>query len=170
MWELDHASWPAYRFLRRQVRWSGIPISVLYWPSKNRVMHTYIAEGSIPNPPIQMLLLLLLSRVSRVWLCKIPYTEAHQIPLSLGFSRQEHWSGLPFPSPMHKSGKWKGSCSGLTCIISLKKQEGSRKTSTSALLTTSKPLTVWITTNCGKFLKRWNTRRSDLPPEKSVCR
>ena len=38
---------------------------------------------------------------------------------------------------------------------SLKKQENSRKTSTSALLTTSKPLTVWITTNCGKFFKRW---------------
>ena len=34
---------------------------------------------------------------------------------------------------------------------SLKKQESSRKTSTSALLTTPKPLTVWITINCGKF-------------------
>ena len=33
----------------------------------------------------------------------------------------------------------------------IKKQESSRKTSTSALLTTSKPLTVWITMNCGKF-------------------
>ena len=31
---------------------------------------------------------------------------AHQVPLSLGFSRQEHWSGLPFPSPMHESEKW----------------------------------------------------------------
>ena len=31
--------------------------------------------------------------------------------LSLGFSRQEHWSGLPFPSPMHESDKWKWSCS-----------------------------------------------------------
>ena len=31
-----------------------------------------------------------------------PETAAHQAPLSLGFSRQEHWSGLPFPSPMHK--------------------------------------------------------------------
>ena len=38
---------------------------------------------------------------------------------------------------------------------SSKKQESSRETSTSALLTTSKPLTVWITTNCGKFFKRW---------------
>ena len=38
---------------------------------------------------------------------------------------------------------------------SSKKQEGSRKTSTSVLLTTPKPLTVWITTRCGKFLRRW---------------
>ena len=39
-------------------------------------------------------------------------------------------------------------------IGSLKKQERSRKTSTSALFTMPKPLTVWITTNCGKFFKR----------------
>ena len=38
---------------------------------------------------------------------------------------------------------------------SLKKQESSRKTSVSAFLTTPKPSTVWITTNCGKFWKRW---------------
>ena len=38
---------------------------------------------------------------------------------------------------------------------SWKKQEISRKTSISALLTTPKPLTVWITINCGKFWKRW---------------
>ena len=42
-----------------------------------------------------------------------------------------------------------------TSAGSLKKQESSRKTSTSALLTTPKPSTVWITTNCGKFFKRW---------------
>ena len=36
-----------------------------------------------------------------------PQTAAHQAPPSLGFSRQEHWSGLPFPSPMHESEKWK---------------------------------------------------------------
>ena len=38
---------------------------------------------------------------------------------------------------------------------SWKKQESSRKTSISALLTMSKPLTVWITINCGKFWKKW---------------
>ena len=43
----------------------------------------------------------------------------------------------------------------LTSIGSLKKQENSRKTSTSTLLTMPKPLTVRITTNCGNFLKRW---------------
>ena len=37
----------------------------------------------------------------------------------------------------------------------IEKQESSRKTSISALLTMPKPLTVWITINCGKFLKRW---------------
>ena len=37
----------------------------------------------------------------------------------------------------------------------MKKQENSRKISISALLTMSKPLTVWITINCEKFFKRW---------------
>ena len=51
------------------------------------------------------LLLLLLSRFSRVQLCATPWTAAHQVSPSMGLSRQEHWSGLPFPSPMHESGK-----------------------------------------------------------------
>ena len=42
-----------------------------------------------------------------------------------------------------------------TPVGSSKKQESSRKTSTSALLTTPKPLTVWVTANCEQFLKRW---------------
>ena len=50
-----------------------------------------------------ILLLLLLSHFSCVRLCATPETAA------LGFSRQEHWSGLPFPSSMHESEKWKGS-------------------------------------------------------------
>ena len=45
---------------------------------------------------------------------------------------------------------------------SLKKQESSRKTSISALLTMPKPLTVWITINCGKFLKRWEYQTTCL--------
>ena len=57
-----------------------------------------------------------------------------------------------------------------TSTGSSKKQESSRKTSISALLTTPKPLTVWITANCGKFFKRWEYQTTYLPPEKSVCR
>jgi len=37
--------------------------------------------------------------LSRVWLFVTPWTVAHQAPLSMEFSRQEYWSGLPFPSP-----------------------------------------------------------------------
>ena len=40
-----------------------------------------------------------------------PIDGSPPVPLSLGFSRQEHWSGLPFPSPMHESERWKWSCS-----------------------------------------------------------
>ena len=54
---------------------------------------------------VNLLLLLLLSRFSRVRLCATPEMAARQASLSLGFSRQEHWSGLPFPSLMHESEK-----------------------------------------------------------------
>ena len=47
------------------------------------------------------MLLLRLSQFSGVLLCATPWTAAHQAPPSTGVSRQEHWSGLPFPSPCH---------------------------------------------------------------------
>ena len=53
------------------------------------------------------LLLLLLSHFSHVRLFATPYTSARQALLPLGFSTQEHWSGLPFPSPMHEREKVK---------------------------------------------------------------
>ena len=52
-----------------------------------------------------LMLLLLRSRFSCVRLRETPEMAAHQAAPSLGFSRQEHWSGLPFPSPMHESEK-----------------------------------------------------------------
>ena len=64
---------------------------VVIYPISHEVLHI----------SMYMLLLLLPSRFSRVWLCETPYTATHQAPLSLGFSRQEYWSGLLFPSPMH---------------------------------------------------------------------
>ena len=48
-----------------------------------------------------LLLLLLLSHFSCVRVYATPWTAAHQAPLSTGFSRQEYWSGLPFPSPTY---------------------------------------------------------------------
>ena len=55
-----------------------------------------------------------------------------------------------------------------TSIGSLKKQESSRKTPASALLIMPKPLTVWITTNCGKFLKRWEYQ-TPWPASWEIC-
>jgi len=55
-----------------------------------------------------------------------------------------------------------------TSVGSSKKQESSRKTSTSALLTMPKPLTVWITMNCGKFLKRWEYQTT-WPASWEIC-
>ena len=63
------------------------------------------------------MLLLLLSCFSRVRLCATPQTAAHQSPPSLGLSRQEHWSGLPFPSPMHE--KWKVKVKSLSRVLLL---------------------------------------------------
>ena len=57
-----------------------------------------------------------------------------------------------------------------TSAGSSKKQESSRKTSISALLTMPKPSTVWITINCGNSEKDGNTRPPDLPLEKPVCK
>ena len=60
-----------------------------------------------PRPPALgeqsqslLLLLLLLSRFSRVWLCATPSRAAYQAPPSMEFSRQEYWSGVPLPSPL----------------------------------------------------------------------
>ena len=57
-----------------------------------------------------------------------------------------------------------------TSAGSSKKQESSRKTSISALLTMPKPLTVWITINCGNSERDGNTRPPDLPLEKPIFR
>ena len=53
-------------------------------------------------------------------------------------------------------------------VGSLKKQESSRKTSTSASLTMLNLLTVWITINCGKFFKRWEYQTT-LPASWEIC-
>ena len=90
----EELTWVLLKLLQK-IEEKGTLSNSLYWISM------------IPK----LLLLLLLSRFSRVRLCATPEMATHQAPPFLGFSRQEHWSGLPFPSPMHESEKWKWSCS-----------------------------------------------------------
>ena len=59
-----------------------------------KVLEVDGGDGCTTMNALNTLLLLLLSRFSRVRLCATPQTAAHQAPPSLGFSRQEHWSGL----------------------------------------------------------------------------
>ena len=59
------------------------------------------------NTQIKYVTLLLLSHFIVFDSVRPHRRAAHQVPPSLGFSRQEHWSGLPFPSPMHESEKGK---------------------------------------------------------------
>ena len=86
----------------RQEYWSGFQwvVCTVYVPQADR----HRGENQEAKKTLETLLLLL-SRFSRVQLCATPWTAAHQAPQSQGFSRQEHWSGLPFPSPMHESEK-----------------------------------------------------------------
>ena len=55
-----------------------------------------------------------------------------------------------------------------TSVGSLEKQETFRETCASALLTMPKPFTVWITTNCGKFFKRWEYQTT-WPASWEIC-
>ena len=80
------------------------------WTAWTKTVET-LASSLAPTVPWSLGLLPLLSCVSRVWLCATPQTAAHQAPPSLGFSGQEHWSGLPFPPPVHESEKRKCSLS-----------------------------------------------------------
>ena len=58
------------------------------------------------------------SSLSRVQLCETPWTVAHQTPLSLEFSRQVYWSGLPFHSS-RRSSQTQGSNPHLLCLLHL---------------------------------------------------
>ena len=63
----------------------------------------YIFTTEPPGKPskVTVLCYAVLSGFSHVWLCATLWTVAHQAPLSMGFSRQEYWSGLPCPPPGH---------------------------------------------------------------------
>ena len=108
----------------RQEYWSGLP-----FPSPRDLPESGIEPGSpalqagdLPTelwgkPFSLLLLLLLLSRFSCVRLCVTPWTAAHQAPPSMGFSRQEYWSGVPLPSLFPLYVPWNNGvrCHDLSC-------------------------------------------------------
>ena len=75
-----------------------------------------------------------------------------------------------FPDVQAGFRKGRGTRDQIANIHWIKKQESSRKSSTSALLTMPKPLTVWITITVENSERDDNTRPPNLPLEKSVCR
>ena len=109
LWTVAHQAPPLSMGFSRQEYWSGVPLSSpgdLPNPGIKLRSPTLRADALPSEPPGESLVvLLLLSRFSRVRLCATPWTAAHQAPPSQGFSRQEHWSGLPFPSPVQESEK-----------------------------------------------------------------
>ena len=76
----------------------------IYMPHRQKFCNSHSYLYNLKKQDL-LLLLLLLNHFSSVQLCVTPQMAAQQAPPSLGFSRQEHWSGLPFPSPVHESEK-----------------------------------------------------------------
>ena len=139
-----------------------------------------------------------LATLSSIHAWRIPWTEQPGGPQSIGLQRARHDQACTAGCRVACGGRQHSSAT--RCLLSLlgqqcfppahstlapvrqllyrttaifkvlNKQDSSRKTSISALMTTPKPLTVWITINCGKFWKRWEYQPPDLPLEKPVCR
>ena len=78
-----------------------LPRFVIAFLPKSKHLFNFMAVVTVCSD--SSMLLLLLSCFSHVRLCATPQMVAHQASPSLGPSRQEHWSGLPLPSPMHDS-------------------------------------------------------------------
>ena len=84
-------------------------------------------------------------------------SHASKVMLRIFQSRLQQYVNREIPDVQDGFRKVRGTRDQVANICWItKKQENSRKTSTSASLTMQKPFTVWITTNCGKFFKRWD--------------
>ena len=96
-WTIAHQASPSMEFSRQEY-WSGLP-----FPSPRDLPDTGIkprspalpADALTSEPPGKPKV----KSLSPAQLFGTPWTIAHQAPLSMEFSRQEYWSGLPFPSP-----------------------------------------------------------------------
>ena len=104
---------------------------------------------------------------------KLPHNFTHfhtsKVMLKILQARLQQYMNCELPDIQAGFRKGRGTRTKLlTSAGSLKKQESFRKTSISALLTMPKPLTVWITTNCGKFWKRWDYQTT-WPASWEIC-
>ena len=98
-------------------------------------------------------------------------SHASKVMLKILQAKLQQYVNCELPDVQGGFRKDKGTTIKLpTSVGSLNKQESSRKTSISALLTIPKPLTVWITKTVGNSLRDGNIRPPELPLEKSVCR
>ena len=97
-------------------------------------------------------------------------SHASKVMLKILQARLQQYMNRELPDVQAGFRKGRGSRdqTANTRWITEKKQRSSRKTSTPALLTMPKLLTVWITTNCGKFFKRWEYQNT-LPACQEIC-
>ena len=95
-------------------------------------------------------------------------SHASKVMLKILQARLQQYVNCELPDVQVGFRKGKPEIKLPTSVGSSKKQENSRKTSTSASLTTLKPLTVWIIANCGKFLRRWEYQTT-LPASWETC-
>ena len=90
---------------------------------------------------------------------KLPHNYTHftynKLILKILQARVQEYVNQELPDVQAEFRKGKGNKDHIAKIPWIIEKESSRKISTSVSLTTLKPLTVWITTNCGKFLNRW---------------
>ena len=131
--------------------------------------YTYLEEN--PNLQHQQCQICNIWQPRKICVCSVAklrlifgqWTVACQSPLSMGFSRHKYWSGLPCPPPGDLPNSGMESASPASPALQADslptelrgKPLYNRKAPISALLTMPQLLTVWITTNCGKFFKRW---------------
>ena len=96
LWKNNDVKYPKLSYLIMGLSFLQFLKSIYYFPLlfkfieitrswQNQTCFSYLSEW--------------VKSLSHVWLFATPWTAAHQAPLSTGFSRQENWSGLPFPSP-----------------------------------------------------------------------
>ena len=94
----------SFIFIKRLFKFPRLAIAKFWISTRFRKQEWSNSCSSLAVLLQTAILLLLLSHFSRVWLLVTPWTTVHQVPPSMGFSRQEDWNGVPLPSPADSYG------------------------------------------------------------------